>query len=462
MKLKCFVYTLVILLASLFIYSCNSSGTDYADIQYSNNSMIYSFTLKGAPKNKHDSTAYPVLASTLFAIDQHSNFIYNPDSLPYQIRLTKFLPTITFAAGTSCKVEVVDPDSTWEWKVTDSVDFSKPIELLITPPSNNNVYQRRYNIKLNVHQIDPDTIEWKQILPSLTKPSGSKIKALVNDDDLFVYVRTSSAITVYTSDKNTVSWTSTTVSGLSAANIKIETVTAFGNSLYVADNSGAVFTSPVTDGINWTPVGNTEMVHSILGVLPGASETKDSLLVVTNNGSVYSFAKSIDMSTIVPLQKIKGFAANAVPSDFPSTGFSSSTNYLRDKAGQNLLFVSGGVTFENNYTLTTWLINEGRNNILEVSPVYDNDNNRPFLLDDDFKTVLYDNSLYGFTNDSIYISNLGYNWKKAPEKQAFNSVMRTNENQSVFVDKNNYIWVVGDMEGSGYDIWKGQLNRIRK
>ncbi|NDV68654.1 DUF6242 domain-containing protein [Dysgonomonas sp. 25] len=458
MNLKHIAYTVITILISVLAYSCNDSETD-TTYSYSNNSMIYSFSLKGTPYTGHDTAAYAVLEKTVFAIDQRNNLIYNPDSLPYKTRLTKFMPTISFESGSTAKVEVIEPDSTWTWSSSDSINFANNIDLLVTPPSGE--MPRRYGIKLNIHQIDPDTIAWKQVLPSLANPAGSKIKALVNDDDLFVYIKTASAITVYTSNKNTISWTSTAAVGLPPATTKLESLILFNNTLYILDDAGLAYSSPVTDGVNWTSTGNATPIYSILGILPEPTAATDSLLVLYANGANYSFAKSIDMAALNPVAKIKGFAANVAPQNFPSTGFSTSTNYARDDASQNLLLVSGGKTFAGELSATTWIINKGQNNILEVNETT-NTSVSPFDIAADFKTTLYDNSVYGFTNDSIYISKWGANWSKAPEKQLFNVNMKTSENQSIFVDKNNYIWVVGGANGANYDIWKGQLNRLRK
>lgn len=379
--------------------------------------------------------------------------------MPYNTRLTKFLPTISFESSSTPKVEVVEPDSTWTWSTKDSINFANSIEFIVTPP-NSQAIPRRYSFKLNVHKIDPDTIEWKKV-SEFTKSDGDLIKAIVNEDDLFVYIKTTSGITLHKSNKNTISWTSATIAGVAPSSVKLESLTFFNNNLYLVDNAGMVYSSSVSDGINWTSTGNTTPVYSILGILPESVAANDSLLVLVENGANYSFAKSFDMATIKTVSKIKGYSANIAEKAFPATLFSSSTKYDRANASQNLLFVSGGITFKGDQSMTTWLISKGRNNVLEVSPTNDT-GKQTLLVDDDFTTTLYDDQMYGFTNDSIYISKLGYDWAKAPDKQAFDSSMRTNKGQSTFVDKDNFIWVIGDMGRPKYEIWKGQLNRLRK
>lgn len=458
MKLKHIAYILTIFL-SVSIVSCNGDDTSYTETAGSKNAMIYSFSLKGKMTNAIDSATYPVLEKTLFAIDQRNELIYNPDSLPYQTKLTKFLPTISFASNTASTLEIVYPDSTVTWKAEDSIDFAQsPIEFKVTSPGGETKW---YDIKLNVHQIDPDTIEWRnETAWNIPKSGAIGQRILTNGSNVYVFTQLSSGVRVYMSNRNTVSWSAGTLTSL-PANIRLESFVIFNNAFYVVNQTGNAYKS--TDAINWTMTGNTAYIYNILGVLPEETAAKDSVLVVTKNGSNYYWGKTNDLKNVVQVDAIKGYYPNIIPSDFIATGFTSGTSYNRSTLSKNLLYVSGGVTFGNRQVADTWGISSGKNNVMEAAVAkYDNKNDL-FDISDDFKTFFYDGSLYGLTNDSLYISDWGFDWGKAPQKQALYPQMKTVKDMSVMVDEANYIWIVGDMTGSSvYNVWRGRLNRLRK
>lgn len=467
MKLKHIVFVFTILISVWHFTSCNSDdNTTYTDEVASNDAMIYSFKLKGKMTNAADSVTYPVLEKTVFDINQkfpypNRGLIYNPDSLVYLTRLTKFLPTISFAPNTASTLEVIYPDSTVTWKSGDSIDFSQsPIEFRVKSPGGQS---KLYEVRLNVHKIDPDTIPWEnQASWNIPKEGAIGQKLLINGNNLYIYTLLSSGVKVYKSDRNNINWVNSNVIGL-PQNIKLESLIAFGNSFYILDEGGNAYKSSVTDAITWTKTNNIDNIFNVLGILPGNTVANDSILVMTKQGAKYYWAKTIDMKSLVRVDAIKGFKSNTIPSDFLANGYSSATNYNRTILSQNLLFVSGGKTFDSQQVADTWAFSRGKQNIMEVTSAKYENTNKTFDVADDFKMFFYDKSLYALTNDSLYLSKWGYSWKKAPKKQTLDSKMKTVKDMSVAVDEYNYIWIVGNMDGgSAYNVWRGRLNRLRK
>lgn len=445
-------------MSSLIAYSCNDSSESSYGGEQSNDAQIYAFSVTGTRRTAIDSLTYPTLAKTFFIIDQRKGLIYNSDSLPYGTRLTKFLPTITFASSTPETVTVTDKDSTsWKWSSTDSINFAGSVSLNVKAPGGT---EKKYDVVLNVHQIDPDIFIWDN-LGALVKSSNSAIKSLIYNNILYVYIKEqNSKVTLYKSDVDNISWSTNTVLGFSeTSNPNIETITLLNGNFYMLDNLGKGYETSASDGLNWSATGNDKQLHSILGILPSSAEVKDSLLVVTTDEGKYQFAKSRDLKTIVPVTTIRGYQDDTAPEEFPSTGFSSMTSYNRNLSTRNLLILSGGTNLKGDLTDLTWHISEGRNNLLEVNPAYSTTNNS-FKVKDDYKTVLYVDSVYAFTNDSIYTSRWGNNWTKASKKQVLDSKIKTNKNQSIFTDDRNFIWIVGETDNSSeYNIWRGRLNR---
>lgn len=468
MKLKYIAFIFTIVTSVWFITSCNSDTVSYSEGGGSNDAMIYSFSLKGKMTNALDSATYPTLGKTVFAINQvfagpNYGLIYNPDSLPYQTKLTKFLPTISFASNTASTLEVVYPDSTVTWKAEDSIDFSQsPIEFKVTSPGGES---KTYAIKLNVHKIDPDTIDWEggddKPTWNISKVGAVGQRIVINKNNVYLFTLLSGGgMNVYNSDRTYVAWTGQSTD-LPSVNYKLESLTIFNNTFYIVDLAGNAYKS--TNAINWIKTNNTKNIYNILGVLPESTATKDSVLVMTKDGTKYYWGKTVDLNTVVDVDTIKGFSPNTITSDFLATGYSSMTNYDRTTASQNLLFVAGGRTFDGKLVADTWGISAGRNYIMEATPAKYENNNKMFDIAEDFKMFLYDKSLYALTNDTLYISKWGSGWSKAPQKQALNAKMKTVKDMSVTVDEYNYIWIVGDMTGgSVYNVWRGRLNRLRK
>lgn len=457
MKLKHIAYTIILIMTSIVIYSCNDSDDNIYNPTLSNDAQIYEFKVKGTRRNAIDSLCYPVLEKTFFIIDQRKGLIYNPDSLPFGTRLVRFLPELTFAQNTAVTMKVTDKDSTWNWTNTDSINFAGAVSLNVKAPGGTLKY---YDVVLNVHHIDPDIFIWNH-MATLNKPSGSQIKSLIYDNTLYVYIKEQNAsVTVYKSNRDNIAWTSATLSGITTtSNPDIETITLFNGGLYMLDKLGNGYYSTATDGVNWTASGNSKTLHSILGILPAANAAKDSLLVVTADAGKYYFGKTVDMAVIKPVNKMRGYESDTIVKEFPSHGFSTMVSYNRNLSTRNIMMISGGTNFEGKQTTLTWHVSEGRNNLLEISPVYST-SPVTFKLKDDYKTVLYTDSVYAFTNDSIYTSRWGHNWTKASKKQVLDKDIRTKKNQSVFADDKNFIWIVGETNDSPqYNVWRGRLNR---
>lgn len=157
-----------IMTATFFLSSC--LGNDYEEIEYPSTSSITSFSIgtlhqtfyvessKGEDSVYTDTISY---ADVVFTIDQINRKIYNKDSLPKDVDVTKALASIA-ADYPVVYYEKNGKDTIWT--ETDSIDFSKPVIFkVMTYSSVLNDFKAGYpyEVHVNVHKLNPDSLVWK-------------------------------------------------------------------------------------------------------------------------------------------------------------------------------------------------------------------------------------------------------------------------------------------------------------
>lgn len=467
MKLRHFLYSFLFFSLLFLSYSCNNDNTvDYGPSQLSADAQIYAFTLKGTPVSKKDSIAYPILAKTKFTIDQFAQEIYNVDSLPYQMTLRGFIATVTYGNANPSKVEVIfrnSNDSIAEWNGTDSINFSKnDISLKVTPQNANASSAKTYAIKLNIHQIDPDTIIWKQISSLNYTQSSAQEKVLLHNEIFYRFNIANGVVSLQTAVKNdpAPTWSNQAVSGL-PNNISLKSITYFGNNFFAVSQSGDSYYS--SDASSWYKANNELNIQQIVGVVPEASETKDSLLVVTKENENYYLARTCDFTTfgskiLINNQSVFDYTKFI---NLLKTNFFTCTNYDRGNQSMNYMIFAG--IDESNSSLMSWVF-LSQDEKLRVSKNSEKVN--PFGHGKSMannQLFEYDNNVYALSNNSLYISkNLIKNWSKAPSKQVLDKGMKENAGQTIIVDKDNFIWIFGPESTAQAEVRRGRLNRLIK
>lgn len=447
--------------AAIILGSCNENSVTYTDESASANAQIYSLSLAAIPVTKEDSTNFGVLANTRFAIDQFRAFIYNPDSLPYKTRLTKYLPTFTFANPS--KIEVLYPkDSVVSWTTSDSIDFSLSPKIRVIPANGSMGDARTYTIDIRIHKVDPDSLVWTNMTASHILPSAvEEQKTLLVGSKFYAFSKDyNNSFKLYTLEKesSTPNWVEYNPSVIPNS-VNLESITYFNNSFYALDENDKSYSS--TDGVSW--VLKSSDVHSILGVLPGKTTQQDSILLVVNNAGKYLFAKTVDMQNISIVNKISyDIESNEVPAGFPLKGFTSVTTYDKYNLNiNNVLTVTAGVDSSNKGTNLTWSLRSGNDRLEVIS----NQINKVFSNTTGVSTFAYDGYIYALTNNVFYTTkSFGANWDKGSYKQVLYPEMPKASAQSIIVDNENYIWIFGGVFDSNNSIvrqvWKGRINRL--
>ena len=204
------MWTAGVLFVSFLMASCLNDDT--VDMTYSSDASITSFslgtlkyTVVGKDKDGNDSlyTDTMSMAKYPFTINHITHQIENKDSLPVGTDISKVIvsisadtPYIFYGKITEKGGEVKDT----LWANTDSIDFSvAPAEgLAFKVLSFNNTMGAVYHVKVNVHQVDPDTLQWT------VNPIGSpfvsgklkKQKAVYADEGIYVFGETESGTPV--------------------------------------------------------------------------------------------------------------------------------------------------------------------------------------------------------------------------------------------------------------------------
>jgi len=455
MKLKQITKFFFCVFLVITISSCNDDSTT-TSLDTSADAQIYSFKLAAKPDNAKDSVNYPILKNTLFSIDQLNRNVFNRDSLPYQTRLKKFAVTLSYSSSaTPYKVELIYPDSVADWNGSDSVDFSTEGYPRFKVTAANGTTVREYSIDLRIRKVDPDFLVWNKA--SFAIPSSVKMQKtlLTSNDGFYTFsIDKDNLLYLHKTDKEATKYeTKQPITGLSASNILLESITQFNEEFYALDNLDNAYNS--TDGIDWYQ--KNANVKAILGVLPSSSANKDSLLVIQNNGGIYSFAKSLDLVTLKTVRQLSTYELD----NFSLSGFSSVTNYDRSNLNRNILTVTGGKKSDNNYSNLTWSIQVATDNEFRL---ISNQQHKVFTAKKGIVSFMYDGYLYALTDNDLYKSAFGYSWIKAPEKEQIGSGMISGSSQSVIVDESNRVWIFGGVSDSGdipvLEVLTGRLNKL--
>ena len=208
---------------------------------------------------KADMNVLDDLDSIYFSIDLDKGVIFNADSLPVGTDITKLIPVISYPSTCNSAVihmeggKVRQGDVDYMQNPSDSIDFSGKVTFTLT--SGQGASSRTYTIKVNVHQLNPDSLSWSNMasakLPSrLANPLEQKTVACNN----MAYTLIKEADNTYTMATTDApadgSWNKATVSGLSAPDVR--SFVAADDAFYILD-AGMLMTS--ANGVNWSATG---------------------------------------------------------------------------------------------------------------------------------------------------------------------------------------------------------------
>lgn len=248
------LYTLFALIIMGVISSCNKDSDSFVAEGDFGNCTVSSFSLA------KDDSVLTGLDSVYFSIDLVNAVIFNADSLPKGTKINKLIVKIGTSSASACDLTFnqweTERDTTISYidSPNDSINFANgPVKL--TVKSYDGLSTRDYTIKVNVHQVEPDTLYWAQAarrnLPSgLSAPKEQKTV----EYDGKVYCLTldgrqasvASTVNPFNND-----WTTSTATLPSGA--VVNSFSASTEAFYILDSNGRLYKS--ADALTWTSTG---------------------------------------------------------------------------------------------------------------------------------------------------------------------------------------------------------------
>ena len=236
-----------VMAATAFLSSCLKS--DYAETDYPAESSIRDFsigtlrqTIYGTSSKGEDSIYVDTIsyADVPFTIDQINRQIYNKDSLPKEVDVTKVLASISADNGAIYYVNKNGKDSLWT--STDSLDFTNEMTFNVLAYSelqNQFVFGKHYTVKVNVHKLNPDSLVWKHFGDKKFAEgvTFAEQKAVYMNDYIYVFGETAEGnVKIYKANVNRGSFTSWEEVSTSITSIDINSAIVYNNEVhFIAD-----------------------------------------------------------------------------------------------------------------------------------------------------------------------------------------------------------------------------------
>lgn len=131
----------------IYVYTTSSSST-----------LVSSFSLQA------NTDVMNSLDSVFFTIDPERNMIYNADSLPVGTNISALKVKMTFNSSIGSAIfHIYDANHTktdYEYSTTSSESIDFRYGVVLTVNSADGLHTKEYSVKVNVHQVEPDSIVW--------------------------------------------------------------------------------------------------------------------------------------------------------------------------------------------------------------------------------------------------------------------------------------------------------------
>lgn len=404
------------------------------------------------------SDSVPGLASVVFTIDQRNASIYNYDSMTYltEIKDKVIISYLSGSGMTNNVLNITDGDSIWV-KSGDSIDISKPLALRAYALDGKTV--KLYNVQLNIHQVDPDSIQYHRTASELSFLQTEDTKTVVFNDRFLTYSRIAGKIKVYGS-RDAVNWTQETVPEPPAKelpeNAVIKGIQSAGDRLFAYTEDGDLYVRYDLTVDEWISVNKPASIKikSILGYLNAGSKQPEGLSLIIETDGIYTFAFTEDLIQWE-------YDSTPIPDDFPVSGFSNHRYQLMHTAR---ISVFGGVSLSGAIQNAVWSTENGRywaklTGSTGLFPPLEGAN--VFYYNNEF-WLINGKSGDDYNKEIYYSTDGGITWRTKPEKCLAPEDYSLRCNASLVTDKDNkYFYIIGGKQTTVLpDVWKGFLNKM--
>lgn len=452
-------WILLLAITSVMAGSCISDQ----EVVYDDYCYIADVTLGSVKRETHmlDSLGKDTVVRSTYTgsnfdmtIDQRTLEIENKDSLLYGSNLDAILVDITYTGASLFYRTKEDEDTVWTtYSSADSLDLRKPLELMLV--SNDGLSTRTYTLKLNVHQVEGDSLYWKQDGDAVPQLRGlSQQQAFMVNGCLAVLGKKGDTVILVERSLEGV-WNET-VTNL-PAETNVETLVKQGKAFFVSTTEGSFYVA--VDGKSWHKMAAPQYPGL---VLTGA--TPDYLYVL-KGGELFICDVNEQGEWIFQLETL-----DESPVYLPSKNVKSVLMKQSDESHR--LVMVGNRSEESDETSVVWnkMWNE---DIPEVEAVWmffnqtkENKCTLPQL--ENLNLIQYDDKCMAFGGasvagkgthqamDALYVSeDYGVSWHKDSELHLPKMLKGVEGPISSVVDDNNVIWIIANGE-----VWRGKLNRL--
>ncbi len=480
-------------IAALFLsgISCNSTEDDVISYTVSESVRVSGFSLAA------NDSVLAHLDTIFFTIDLNKGQIYNADSLPVGTDVSALIANISFDNVAQAKIYMDKGDPAKNDTIdyianpTDSIDFTSKVSLEVTAQNGTTV--KWYSVKVNVHQIDPDSLYWNTMFGVRPLPCGSQAtvdaqKAVYYKGKVQSFIVSNSTCTLYTAeDPYADDWTPQPLSLSFTPDLK--SLQATDEALYMLSQTGELYRSE--NGVDWASTGQT--FYSLVGTW------KSRLLGVVSENGVYKH-------DCYP--RPAGFVPYPTAANFPITGSSPMVTFVSEydlDSPQSIMV--GGRMADDNLTGATWGYDGEAWAQLQGSikpcegailfPYFTFTTSEYWITTQYTSWIVIGGREAAGVADSVYVSvNNGNTWSKAPQSlamptyinpRAFASVMVVDADftsrsaaslwkfmpirrvPAMSVARTSdyqipYIYIFGGENNSGdiyNEIWRGAIGRLR-
>lgn len=376
-------------------------------------------------------------------IDQLQGLIYNGDSLPTNVDLTRITFDYLTSTGTLA-IRKLNSEEDTLFNAADTTDFSQP--RLLTVIATDGTSKRTYKVQLNMHKEESETFRWQRICTQHPALVGLEHQhSIAANGRLYVFGTEAGMPYLFTATAaHPEQWErhALKIAGESSATaFNANSVQHLKGTFYAMSNGRLVRS---TDAINWENVASDLTPEALVGA--GSNHLvaiADDQLYTSYDGNHWTMDKR-DTDGPLPTEE---FASNCIPS-------------TTDPTFEDILLIglANGVpaVWKHNIDLTG-----GESFAWTYYPAAaDNPYNCPTITSPSLFT--YDNAslLVGLGTDQdaidFYTSrDNGRTWKKKDFECPKEMTRPTSI--SAFADKDNFIWLV--CGGTG-EVWRGRLNRL--
>lgn len=453
----------MLLASAVLCTSCLNSDNDFV---YDDDAAITAFTLGNINqtffcKTKdglRDSSYVKSVdfSSVKMTIDHLGGRIFNADSLPLGCNITKVLATASTRNSGMVGIKNVDSDTTRIFSSTDSVDYTKPRELIVY--SNSTLSNHKYKVTLNVHKEDGDKFVWTKLNNNTTEVGISALKDMrmvaLPNNQLVLAGTDGTATRLYTSADGS-NWSQTTPATLDA-NAYQNLMTDGENALFIS----GVYLYATTDGKSWTWTATTQkqLVAASTKLLV-AYDAEGALNSSADNGQTWT-KEDIDADEAAYL---------------PSLNISSATQALITNKDSYRLIMQGSRDV-NTYSADTA-------NVVWTKVIDPNDNTQPWICyygagsqakyklprlahlqmaNSDLGLVAFGGKGLGACKKGAHkmfwnSTDKGLTWQEDTVVTVPTDFQSSDDALAFTIDANNYVWLVC---GNSGQVWRGRLNRL--